>query len=384
MKTLFRRTALALLIGFLFNVAPAQETPTQALITTATGSSRVTLPNGSAVPATPGLALPQGATITTGIDAQVSLQIHEGIVAVVGGGSRVELETLNLGSGGMRNALLHLTAGKVASALDPARKNVNHYRIRTAAGTARAQGTTMTVSIHENVYTVSVLVGNVTVEWPGGLVVSIVGQTLSDVTSHSSGQTRTESLGAALAAAGNPGLTEALTAAAAAVATVATNSNQITAVLDAIAAAAGHSPTAGATVAAATAAATGAAVTNATLVAAAGGTTALASAISTAAVTAATAADNGAAATLIVTAAVTAVANTLDGTDVSVVASALTLACNAVSGTTPVDAGQVAAGVTVKSHPSTTLPGTSPTATAETPETTPPTRFDAPTRSTSS
>ncbi len=361
MKKHLLLTIVVTLTGLLFNVARAQENPTRATITAVKGSSTVKLANGSSVPASVGLQLSEGAAITSGHDAQVSIQAHEGIVAVLAGSSHIEIEKLSVGPNGMRNTIMNLRNGHLASSLDPAKKNINNFGVRTDRGLAMARGTTMTVSVSGNVYTVSVIAGAVTVNWAGGLSVSIVGNTPSDVTSNSNGQVNTVSLSTALASGQTPGLSEALMAAAAAVATVATTPAQVTSVIDAIATASGSSSSAASTVAGATAAATEAAVTNSTLVAAAGSTTAVASTISTAAVTSATAAGNGSAAALIVTSAVNAVATTVPGTNVNAVAAALTSASNSVQGNTTVNAGLVTAGVNAAQNPA-TLQGTPPAA----------------------
>lgn len=345
MKKTFLFTALATLAVSLLNVAHAQETLTQATVLAVKGSAQVRLSGGLTVPATVGLKLSQGAAITTGNDAQVSIQAHDGIVAVLAGTSQVEIEKLSVSPNGTRNTMMNLRSGNLATSLDPSRKSINNYGVRTAKGVAMAHGTTMTVSVivsvNGNYYTVSVLAGNVTVNWEGGLAVSIVGNTPSDVTSN--GQ-QAMSLHDALATGSIPGITDALTAAAAAVATVATSTGQITAVIDAIAHAAGTSSTASTLVAGATAAAVGAAVVNSNLVQGTT-TTAVASAISTAAVTSATDANNPSAAALIVSSAVNAVAKTISGTQENAVAKTLVDAANAVTGVTTIQPGQVTGGV---------------------------------------
>jgi len=350
MKNRVLFTALATLAGFIFNLAHAQETLTRATITGVSGSSSVNLSDGSTVPASVGLKLSQGTTVTTGKDAQVSIQAHDGIIAVLAANSHVQFEKLSVNVNGTRNAMLFLKSGNLASSLDPSNKNSNNYAVRTEKGVALARGTTMTVSVYDNVYVVSVIAGNVTVNWAGGLSVSIAGSTPSDVTSNFGGQINTYSLSSAFASGATPGLAEALTAAAAAVATVATNTTEITSIINTIAVAAGSSPTAAVTVASATAAATEAAVRNTSLVAAAGtgGTTAVATIISTAAVTSATNAGNAAAAQLIVTSAVMAVTQAIPGTNVNNVATALTNAANTAQGNqgnNQILAGQVTAGV---------------------------------------
>ena len=345
MKKLLLLAVLAALTVALPGVTSAQTTATQASVLAVAGSATVILPDGSSVPATDGLKLGQGAVVVTDMNAQVSLEVHPGIVAVLAGVSRLEIEKLSVSPNGTRNAMMNLVSGHLASSLDPSRKSLNNYGVRTAKGVAMARGTTMTVSVlvslNGNFYTVSVLAGDVTVNWEGGRSISIVGNTPSDVTSNGE---QAVSLHEALASGNSPGLADALTAAAAAVATVATNPAQITAVINTIAMAAGNGPEAAATVANATAAATGAAVTNPILVASAGGTTALAATISTAAVTSATEAGNGSAATLIVASSVNAVMNAVTDANESEVTTALVNASNSVPGNATIDADQLALG----------------------------------------
>ncbi len=358
---------LAATMAPLFQATAAQETPAQAIVLAVVGSATVRSPGGATKPATVGAKIDPGATITTGRESQVSIQLHEGIVAIATGNSQVVVDQLSVSADGVRNAVLYLRNGSLATSLDPARKEFNNYAVRTEKGVSRAHGTTMTVSVNGNIYTVSVVAGNVTVDWSGGKSVSIAGNSLVSVTSLSDGIVTSESLGAAMATGSTTGLNDALTAAAAAVAMVATNTGQVTSVIATIAAAAGNSPTASATVAGVTAAAAGAAVANSTLVAAAGGTTQVAAEITTAAVTAATAAGNGSAAALIVTSAVNAVAGAIAGTDVSAVATALTNASNSVEGNLSVDAGQVTASVTAAQSPPTSTVGGDTTADRYTP-----------------
>ncbi|MSU48935.1 MAG: hypothetical protein EXS37_07605 [Opitutus sp.] len=348
MKKTFLHPVLIALTSFLFNVSHAQETPAQATVTAVKGAATVKLADGSSVPATIGMKLDQGSAISTGKGAQVSLLVHEGIVAVMAGNTEVELEKLSVNANGKRNAMLSLKTGNLASSLDPSKKSINNYGVRTAKGVAMAQGTDLTVTVNGNVYLVAVINGNVQVTWAGGQSVSISGGTANAVTTNNNGTTTSGTLGTAMSAGGSAGLTDALTAAAAAVATLATSTTQITSLINTIAAAAGTSSTASNTVASITAAATAAAVTNTSLVGnnpSVTSTTSVASIISTAAVTASTAAGNGGAAQLIVNSAANALVNTVPATNLSAVATALTNASNNVAGNPTINRGLVIAGV---------------------------------------
>lgn len=356
MKKSLLYTILVTLTGLLINIAHAQETPTQATITAVNGAATVKLTDGSSVPATVGLKLSQGAAITSGKGAQVSLLVHDGIVAVLSGNSEVEVEKLSVNVNGTRNAMMNLKSGNLASSLDPARKSTNNYGVRTAKGIAMARGTDLTVTVNGNVYLVAVLNGNVQVTWSGGQSVSITGNTASAVTTNNNGVQSTGTLGAAMQAGGSAGLTEALTAAAAAVATIATSTAQVTALINTIATAAGTSSTASNTVASVTAAAIGAAVNNTALVAPGSGAgVSVATTITTAAVTSATAAGNGSAAEVILVSAGNAVVNSVAGAKLNDVAKTLTEASNSVQGNTQVKAGEVISGVNAPLNPGTPI-----------------------------
>lgn len=350
-KSIRLLTVLALSVALAVLAAQAQETPAEAKITAVSGYVSIAGADGSSVRAVIGQKVAVGATITTGPNGQLSLQVHEGIVAVFTGSSSAVVEKLSTSENGTRNTVLRLTKGSVATSLDPSRKHVNNYGVRTDKGLAVAHGTTMTVTVNDEHYTVSVLVGVVTVNWSDGRSVSIAGSTPADITSWVDGQVQSGSIADALTSNSSPGLAGALTAAASAVAAVATNTGQITAVIQAIASAAGTGPDAANLVAGVTAAATGTAIVNGGLVAATGSTTLVAAEITSGAVGAATAAGNGSAATLIVISAVNAVTTTLPNTNINLVTQALTQASNSTPGNTQVDAGQVTAGIGTAVNP---------------------------------
>ena len=364
MKKHFLRLALATFAGLLSSIARAEETPTQVTVTAASGSSMVKQVDGSSAPVTVGMKLDQGASIITEKGAQVSLLVHEGIVAVLAGNTEVALEKISVNDNGTRNAMMNLKRGNLASSLDPSKKSINNYGVRTAKGVAMARGTDLTVTVNGNVYLVAVLNGNVQVTWAGGQSVSISGNTANAVTTNNNGTTTSGTLGAAMSAGGSSGLTDALTAAAAAVATIATSTTQVTALINTIAAAAGTSSTAANTVASVTAAAVGAAVANQTLVGttpSVGSTTSVASTISTAAVTSANAAGNGAAAQLIVNSAANALVQTVPATSLSAVAKALSESSNSANPSSQVSKGQVIAGVNAPPNNGTPITPISPT-----------------------
>ena len=142
-------------------VAHAQDTQTEATVTAISGSVTIKLPDGSSSPATPGMKLPQGAEIITGVGAQATIQSHEGIVSVLGEKADATLNKLSVSASGMRNAEIGLKSGSIASSLDPAKKSSNNYGVRTIKGVAAARGTNYSVTIDGATYTVAVGSGSV-------------------------------------------------------------------------------------------------------------------------------------------------------------------------------------------------------------------------------
>ncbi|MBA3848661.1 MAG: hypothetical protein C0502_01540 [Opitutus sp.] len=359
MKTPHRWLALAWLGGALLTSTLAVAAPVQATVTALKGRATIRPPSGPASTAAVGQRWPEGTVIVTAPGARLTLQPHAGIAVVLGGSTVVGIEKLGLGDDGVRQTMLQLHRGSLATALDPAHRSVNDYGVRTTQGVARAHGTTLTVSVADEVYTVSVLDGEVSVHWGMNEPVRIVGRTPSDVTSYRSGETSTITLGDAVAAQ-TPGLPAALVAAAAAVASIATNPAQVTAVIEAIAKAEGAQPGAGLVIAHATAAAVVAGAGNAALVGAAGDVTGLAANLTSSAVASAVSAGSGGAAGRIANSVAHAVVTSVPGTDARALAGALAGASNAVAGNPVIDPAAIVAGVGSPSGGGTDTSGLTP------------------------
>lgn len=162
---------LAALSG-LAATAFAQTQTTLATIAKVEGAATVTLADGTITPLTVGMKVPQGATLTTGPDGNVYLESHPGYVTAIKPGSTVLLEEISVTTTGGRvteeKTLLDLKNGDVVAILDPKKKSVNNYQVRTAAGVAQANGTVFTVQFKGGTYTIAVVNGQVSVTPPGG------------------------------------------------------------------------------------------------------------------------------------------------------------------------------------------------------------------------
>ncbi len=146
--------------------ATAQEAKVLKLIGT---GATVTLPGGAPVALTEGMSVAKGATINSGA-AEVYLEPVTGAIAVIKKNSQVLVEEL---SG--NNPILDLKSGDMVSQLDQSRLAGKTYGVRTPRGVAAARGTTYTVQVSGQTYTVMSQNGTVTITPPpgGGAAITI-------------------------------------------------------------------------------------------------------------------------------------------------------------------------------------------------------------------
>lgn len=95
--------------------------------------------------------LPQGTTITTSNTSEVDVQVFPGTTATIKAGSKVDLEKLALSSSNgvvtKQSSVINLKVGSLVSDLDPAKKAINDYSVRTPKGVAAARGTIYVVYV---------------------------------------------------------------------------------------------------------------------------------------------------------------------------------------------------------------------------------------------
>jgi hypothetical protein len=173
MKKLSLLFVFTLLISV--NVAwAAGDEATEAKVVRVSGTATVLLPGESeAVPLVVGMSLPAGATIMTGDNSEVDIKPLAGGLAAIKPKSTVNLEQLsvNRDSAGVitkQTATLSLKAGNLISTLDPGRKAINNYGVRTPKGVAAARGTVYSVSVQQSGSSVATLSGTVTLTPVGG------------------------------------------------------------------------------------------------------------------------------------------------------------------------------------------------------------------------
>lgn len=122
-------------------------------------------------------AVPEGATINTPAGCQLMLETLPGVVATIQAGSTVVVEKILITRSGAtvteQEAMLDLKKGNVISTLDPAKKAINKYGVRTPKGVAAARGTVYGVSVSITGTSVATLSGTVTLNLGNGITVSI-------------------------------------------------------------------------------------------------------------------------------------------------------------------------------------------------------------------
>lgn len=162
------RKLLPPLFAALFGLATsafAQTVTTEATVARVNGAATVTMPDGSTTALAPGMKVPQGATIKTGADGDVYLESHAGYVTAIKKDSELSIDELSVTSNGGKvteeKTLLNLKSGDMVALLDPKKKAVNNYQVRTPKGVAAARGTVFTVSYRGGNYTLAVVRGQI-------------------------------------------------------------------------------------------------------------------------------------------------------------------------------------------------------------------------------
>ena len=159
MKKSLLTLAVAALFGLTSTFLAAAEAPADATIVKLTGSVKVQLAGATAaVTAKVGDKIPQGATITTGSGAEVVVRPFAGTAAVLRENSTVVLEKLLLstqdGVVKKQSALLNLKTGTLVSIIDPSKRAINDYSIRTPQGVAAARGTIPSITVNGQTVTI--------------------------------------------------------------------------------------------------------------------------------------------------------------------------------------------------------------------------------------
>jgi len=172
-------TLIAAAVGAL--VASAQQAPVEAVISSFEGSVTFSAPGSNvAIPAVVGQKLPEGSTIITAEGATVLIQSYEGIQTGLGPKSTAVIGTHSVNSEGVRTAVIDLKTGTTVSVLDPSKRKINNYGVRTPKGVAAARGTTYSTTFDGISVVVDTVTGKVSFSTPSGSDVSVGAGTSTD------------------------------------------------------------------------------------------------------------------------------------------------------------------------------------------------------------
>lgn len=165
MKYIFRLFSLCFFVSAA--ALHAESTNVQGTVLAVKGTASVSMASGQSTVKT-GESVGVNTRIVTTPGAEVTVRLFTGTVVVVQPESEVTIEALSVTT---RNGIitkeisvLNLTKGAVVTTLDPAKKDVSDYRVRTPRGVAVAHGTVFAVRVtqdQENA-TLSTMSGTVT------------------------------------------------------------------------------------------------------------------------------------------------------------------------------------------------------------------------------
>lgn len=146
MKMSLRSLFIAGLVSLTAVCAQAAEVLSEAVVLKLSGPAQAVFPGKTeSVAIKVGDKLPQGTAITTSATSEVEIQVFPGTTSTIKPGTKVELEKLSLTSSSgvvtKQSAIVNVKIGSVVSNLDPAKKAINDYGVRTPKGVAAARGT---------------------------------------------------------------------------------------------------------------------------------------------------------------------------------------------------------------------------------------------------
>ena len=209
---------IALVLASLPLLMRGEELTQTAKLIAVNGSVSIALPNGGGSAAV-GTELPVGTAVTTSGGGQATIKFFDGTIAIVQPDTNVAIQTHTITSEGgvvqKENTQLDLRSGGVVASLDPAKKNLTNFRVRTPKGVAAARGTVFAVRVTQSTSNASVttMSGTVTYITDQGEITVAFGQV-------STGST---ALSVADAVKANPNLAKDIVDSAALVATAVGN-----------------------------------------------------------------------------------------------------------------------------------------------------------------
>ena len=152
MKKSLNTLLIAAIVSVTAVCSYAAEAVSEAVVLKVKGNAHATIPGQSEnVAVKVGDKLPQGSSVQTSGNSEVEIQVFSGSQTTIKPDTTVNLNKLSLttenGAITKQTALIDLTTGSVVSSLDPSKKAINDYSIRTPKGVAAARGTVYTVTV---------------------------------------------------------------------------------------------------------------------------------------------------------------------------------------------------------------------------------------------
>jgi hypothetical protein len=175
------RSILTVFFAFSFlasGIAAADTVTPDAVVLKVAGSVMVQLPGQpNPIALAEGARVPQGATIITGANSEATIRPFNGAVSTIKAGTTVQIEKLSVttDNGTIQNqtALLSLLSGNLVSTLDPAKKRIDNYGVRTPKGVAAARGTVYDVQVDASGSTFATLSGTVSITMPDDRIITV-------------------------------------------------------------------------------------------------------------------------------------------------------------------------------------------------------------------
>ncbi|GAB5562225.1 MAG: hypothetical protein SynsKO_38720 [Synoicihabitans sp.] len=159
-----RNLLVALLLTFSASILSAQT----ATVLRLTGTKDAVFYDdaGNEVAISNGQTIPVGAIVEVKAGTKLFLKTFEGTITIFDPGSVFEIEALEVTADKKEKTVIDLQSGDLVASLDPRKRSVNDYGVKTPKGVAAARGTQYSVSVNGVDVVVTVVGGTVELSIP--------------------------------------------------------------------------------------------------------------------------------------------------------------------------------------------------------------------------
>jgi hypothetical protein len=204
---------------------PAVTTEAKAKVLKIVGFARAKLPGATEeFELKEGALVVKGTVITTDAASELYLETFKGALATLRPMSTMEIEKLTVTKAQSvvkkQSSILKLKSGTVISTIDPATKEINDYGVRTPKGLAHASGTSFSVTVEDDGFSVTTTADSVLFTTPAGLTYTIKA---GNVTIAAAGGLPQPPISLSQALANNPAFASVIQTAVTTVATIVQN-----------------------------------------------------------------------------------------------------------------------------------------------------------------